>query len=101
MSGSMDKYILLSIVIFGIGTYGVLVRRNLLVMMMSLELMLNGVNIALVAFSRHAGTESGHVFVLMVIAVAAAEVAVGLALVIALFRNRSTVDAGTLRDLQG
>jgi NADH-quinone oxidoreductase subunit K len=101
----MTPYLLLSAAIFSIGSYGVLARRNLLIVLMSLELMLNGANLALVAFARHVGATSaqphGHVMVLIVMAVAAAEVAVGLALVIALFRTRQTVDTNDLRQLHG
>ena len=97
--------LLLSAALFAIGAYGVLARRNLLLILMSAELMLNGVNVALLAFARlHADKPSGgagHVLVLMVMAVAAAEVAVGLAIVIAVFRNRRTVDAGDLRTMKG
>jgi len=82
----------LSAVLFGIGVVGALVRRNIVVILMSIELMLNAVNLAFVAFSRMHGGDTGHVFVLMVITVAAAEVAVGLGIVISLFRNRDTVN---------
>ena len=78
--------------LFGIGVIGALTRRNLIVILMSIELMLNAVNLALVAFSRQWGQIEGHIFVLMVIVVAAAEVAVGLGIVIALFRNRESVN---------
>jgi len=100
----MLPYLLLSAAMFAIGTYGVLARRNLLIVLMSIELMLNGVNIALVAFSRLHATNApapGQVFVLMVMAVAAAEVAVGLAILIALFRTTKTVDTGDLTTLKG
>src|SRR3972149_6543988 len=97
----MTKYIILSAVIFSIGTFGVLARRNILIILMSIELMLNGVNIALIAFARQYADVTGHVFVLMVMGVAAAEVAVGLALLIALFRNKKTVDTGDLTMLKG
>jgi NADH-quinone oxidoreductase subunit K len=95
-------YLLLASALFAIGAYGVLARRNLLIVLMSLELMLNGVNIALVAFGlRHSANASGQVFVLMVMAVAAAEVAVGLAIVISVFRTRQTVDTHELRSMRG
>jgi len=101
----MLKYLILSAAMFAVGSYGVLARRNILIMLMSVELMLNGVNIALLAFARmHAGTpgaEYGQVFFLMVMAVAAAEVAVGLAILISLFRTRRTIDAGELNTLKG
>lgn len=103
----IHHYLILSAALFAIGSYGVLARRNLIIVLMSLELMLNGVNIALVTFSRNPilGTESaaphGHIFVLVVMAVAAAEVAVGLAIVISLFRTRQTVDTHDLNSLNG
>ncbi|HZL72334.1 MAG TPA: NADH-quinone oxidoreductase subunit NuoK [Planctomycetota bacterium] len=96
----MTKYLILSALLFCIGAYGVLSRRNLLLILMSVELMLNGVNIALVAFARHQQNLDGHVFVMMVMGVAAAEVGVGLALLIALFRSRRIVDAGELTTLK-
>ena len=81
-----------SAALFAIGTIGALTRRNLIVILMSIELMLNAVNLALVGFSRAWGDVGGQVFVLMVIAVAAAEVAVGLGIVLSLFRNRDSVN---------
>jgi NADH-quinone oxidoreductase subunit K len=95
------KYLVLSAAMFAIGAYGVLGRRNLLIILMSVELMLNGVNVALLAFARMYGQSHGHVFVLVVMGVAAAEVSVGLAILIAVFRGRKTVDAGDLRSMQG
>ena len=88
----VEMAIALSVILFVLGTLGALTRRNLIVILMSIELMLNAVNLALVAFSRQWGDLAGHVFVLMVIVVAAAEVAVGLGIVIALFRNRESVN---------
>ena len=93
--------LILSAALFAVGAYGVLARRNLLVILMSVEVMLNGVNVALLAFARLHGNTAGHVFVLMVMGVAAAEVSVGLAILIAVFRNRKTVDTGDLKSLQG
>jgi NADH-quinone oxidoreductase subunit K len=95
------KYLVLSAALFAVGAYGVLARRNLLIILMSVELMLNGVNVALLAFARQWGSAAGQVLVLMVMAVAAAEVAVGLAIVISVFRNRKTVDTGDLNTLKG
>ena len=99
----MTQYLILSLALFFIGAWGVMARRNLLIMLMSVELMLNGVNIALVGFARaRAPAEPlGHVFTLMVMGVAAAEVAVGLAILIALFRNRQTVDSEAWRQMKG
>jgi NADH-quinone oxidoreductase subunit K len=88
----VEKAIILSAILFVLGTLGALTRRNLIVILMSIELMLNAVNLALVAFSRQWADHTGHIFVLMVIVVAAAEVAVGLGIVIALFRNRESVN---------
>ena len=88
----LEHVIGLSAILFTIGTIGALTRRNLVVILMSIELMLNAVNLSLVGFSRAFGQVDGHVFVLMVITVAAAEVAVGLGIVISLFRNRDSVN---------
>ena len=88
----LEHVIALSALLFAIGTVGALTRRNLIVILMSIELMLNAANLAFVGFARAWGDLAGHVFVLMVIVVAAAEVAVGLGIVIALFRNRDSVN---------
>ncbi len=88
----LEHVIGLSAILFGIGTVGALTRRNLIVILMSIELMLNAVNLAFVGFSRAWGSLDGQIFVLMVITVAAAEVAVGLGIVIALFRNRESIN---------
>jgi NADH-quinone oxidoreductase subunit K len=85
-------YLILSAVMFVIGIAGVLVRRNAIVIFMSIELMLNSVNLTFVAFSAHLGNATGQVMVFFVMAVAAAEAAVGLAIIIALFRNNKTID---------
>jgi NADH-quinone oxidoreductase subunit K len=88
----LEHVIGLSAILFAIGTVGALTRRNLVVILMSIELMLNAANLAFVGFSRAWASVEGHIFVLMVIVVAAAEVAVGLGIVIALFRNRESVN---------
>jgi NADH-quinone oxidoreductase subunit K len=89
----IDHVVLLSAVLFMIGVVGVATRRNLIVVMMSIELMLNAVNLAFVGFNRlHPERLDGQVFVLIVIAVAASEVAVGLGIVISMFRNRDSVN---------
>ena len=85
-------YIALSAILFSIGTLGVLVRRNAIVIFLSIELMLNAVNLTLVAFSRYLGSLTGQLFVFIVLAVAAAEAAVGLAIIICLYRNRETLN---------
>ena len=97
----ISHYLIVSAALFAIGAYGVLARRNLLIILMSVEVMLNGVNVALLAFARFHMQSAGQVFVLIVMAVAAAEVSVGLAILIAVFRNRKTVDTGDLKSLQG
>ena len=89
-------YLLLSAAIFVIGVLTVLLRRGAITILMGIELMLNAANLAFVAFGRHAGTGAGQVFVLFVVAVAAAEAAVGLAIIIALFRLRETTDVDDL-----
>jgi NADH-quinone oxidoreductase subunit K len=89
---SSSAYMILSATIFAIGVLGVLVRRNVLVMFMSIELMLNAVNLALVALSRQLGSLDGQVLVFLVMTVAAAEAAVGLAIIICLFRNKKSVN---------
>ena len=98
---TLTHYIVLSMILFGLGTVGVLVRRNALVLLMSVELMLNAANLALIAFSRSMGNETGHVLAIFVMTVAAAEAAVGLALVLAIFRHRGTVDVDQVRSLKG
>ena len=92
---------MLSALVFGIGVAGVLSRRNLFVVLMSLELMLNAVNLSFVTFSRVNGDLTGHVVVLFVVAIAAAEACVGLAIVIALYRLKETVDLDFFKSLKG
>jgi len=91
----------LSALVFVIGMAGVLTRKNALIVLMSVELMLNGVNLAFVAIARQTGAVDGHIFAVFVMAVAAAEAAVGLALVILLFRNKVTVELDDLNLLKG
>jgi NADH-quinone oxidoreductase subunit K len=86
----LEHYLVVSILLFALGLMGVIVRRNLLVIYMSLELMLNAANLALVAFSRFTDNLDGQVFVFFIITVAAAEVSVGLALIVALYRKRQS-----------
>ncbi len=95
----VQEALLLSAVLFAIGTVGVLIRRNAIVMFMCIELMLNAVNLSLVALSRHAGIE-GQIFVIFVMTVAAAEAAVGLAIIIAIFRHYQSVDVQNFRLLR-
>ncbi len=87
----LDYYLLLSSALFTIGAVGVLTRRNAIIMFMCIELMLNSVNLTLVAFSSYLGDSAGQIFVFFVMTVAAAEAAVGLAIILALFRNKQTV----------
>ena len=94
-------YVAVAAVLFGTGALGVLVRRNTLVVLLSLELMLNAANLALVAFARAHGNQEGQVFALIVMVVAACEVAVGLGLIVALYRRRLPIDVDELRELQG
>ena len=91
MTVGLNAFLLVSGLLFAIGLFGVILRKNTLVIYMSLELMLNAVNLALVAFSRYNGTIDGNLFVFFIITVAAAEVAVGLAIVVALYRRRQSV----------
>ncbi|MDQ8194123.1 NADH-quinone oxidoreductase subunit NuoK [Coraliomargarita sp. SDUM461004] len=91
MTVGLNAFILVAGLLFAIGLLGVILRKNTLIIYMSLELMLNAVNLALVAFSRYNGTMDGNLFVFFIITVAAAEVALGLAIIVALFRLRQTV----------
>lgn len=93
-------YLVLSAALFLVGATGVLVRRNAIIVLMGIELMLNGANLSFVAFARQFGMADGHIYVFLVITVAAAEVAIGLALVILLFRNRGTVNIDEVRSLR-
>jgi NADH:ubiquinone oxidoreductase subunit K len=94
-------YLVVSALIFCIGVSGVLVRRNPLVILLCIELMLNAANLSLVAFSRAHGSMDGQMFALIVMVVAACEVAVGLGLIVALFRRRLPIDVDELRELSG
>jgi NADH-quinone oxidoreductase subunit K len=96
----ISYFLVLSAILFAIGVVGVLIRRNIIVMFMSIELMLNAVNLAFVALGRRTGSIDGQVIVFFVITVAAAEAAVGLGIIISLFRNRATVNADELNLLR-
>lgn len=89
---SLNSYIVLSMIVFAIGVLGFLTRRNIIIMLISVELMLNAVNISLVAFSYYLQDLRGHIIVFFIISVAAAEAAIGLAILIALFRNKGTIN---------
>lgn len=99
MTVGLNAFILVAGLLFAVGLLGVLLRKNTLIIYMSLELMLNAVNLALVAFSRYNGTMDGNLFVFFIITVAAAEVAIGLAIIVALFRLRQTVMVNELTSL--
>jgi NADH:ubiquinone oxidoreductase subunit K len=97
----VNEFLILGAVLFCIGVYGVIARRNAVLVLMSIELILNSVNINLLAFDRLNGTNDGNVFALYIIAVAAAEVGVGLALVLLIFRNRKTIALDDLSEMKG
>ena len=97
---TLSHYLLISGALFSIGLLGVIVRRNILIIYMSLELMLNAANVALVAMSRFNGNLDGQVMVFFIITVAAAEVAVGLALIVALYRKRQTTEVEDLASMK-
>ncbi|MCW5908904.1 MAG: NADH-quinone oxidoreductase subunit NuoK [Chitinophagales bacterium] len=96
----IQHYIFISAVLFSVGVLGVLLRRNAIIIFMSIELMLNSVNLLLVAFSSYHNDASGQVFVFFIMAVAAAEVAVGLAILVTIYRNVHTVDIDELKNLK-
>ena len=97
----IESYIYLCGVLFCIGIFGVLYRRNAIIMFMSIEIMLNAVNLLFVAFSTYHQDAQGQVFVFFSMAVAAAEVAVGLAILVSIFRNLSSIDIDNLKNLKG
>ena len=97
----VDYYIILSAILFTIGVTGVLIRRNALIIFMSIELMLNSANLAMVAFISAIKSFSGQIFVFFVIAVAAAEVAVGLALIVEIFKSKHSIDVDQMNSLKG
>ena len=98
---STEAYLMLSATLFAVGLVGVIVRRNMITVLMCIELMLNAVNINLIAFSHHLASLEGQVFTVFVITVAAGEAAVGLAIIIQLYRLRSTVNVDEVRTLHG
>ncbi|MBP1627841.1 MAG: nuoK [Holophagaceae bacterium] len=97
----MNQVLLISFLLFSIGVAGVLIRRNALIILMCVELMLNAANLNLIAFARHSGTVAGQAFALMIMGLAAAEVAIGLALVVALYRKKDTVQVDGINLLKG
>lgn len=98
---TLNHYLILAAILFCIGIFGVIVRRNVLIIFMSIELMLSAVNLVFIAFSRFLGGLDGHVWVFMVLTVAAAEAAVGLGIIVAVFRNKRTVYVDEVRELKG
>jgi NADH:ubiquinone oxidoreductase subunit K len=98
---AVEWYLVVSAFIFALGIGGVLTRRNPLVILLCIELMLNGANLALIAFARAHGNQEGQVFALIVMLVAACEVAIGLGLIVALHRRRLPIDVDELRELSG
>ncbi|MEE9193923.1 MAG: NADH-quinone oxidoreductase subunit NuoK [Thermodesulfobacteriota bacterium] len=101
MEVTLNHYIILSSILLVIGAYGVLTRRNLIVVLMSLELMLNSCNLAFISFSYFLGDLTGQVFMIMAITVAAAEVAVGLAFVVLIYNHNNSLDIDILKLLRG
>ena len=97
----IENYIYLCVILFCIGIFGVLFRRNAIIMFMSIEIMLNAVNLLFVAFSTFHQDAQGQVFVFFSMAVAAAEVAVGLAILVSIFRNLNSIDIDNLKNLKG
>jgi NADH-quinone oxidoreductase subunit K len=97
----LSWYLGISVVLFAMGALGVLIRRNPLIIFMSVELMLNSANLAFVAFARAYGVLTGQIFVFFVMTVSAAEVAVGLALIIIIFRNKHSIDVDLMNSLKG
>ena len=98
---TLTHYLILAAILFVIGISGVLMRRNLIIILLSLELMLNAVNINLVAFSHYLKDPAGQVFVFFVMTVAAAEATLGLAIVVALYRNLETIDVDEINQMKG
>ena len=97
---SVNHYLVLSAILFSLGSFGVLTRRNAIVIFMCIELMLNAVNLSFIAFSQYLGNLDGQIFVFFVMTVAAAEAAVGLALMITFFRNRESIDVEDINMLK-
>jgi NADH-quinone oxidoreductase subunit K len=98
---SINFYLGLAIILFTIGALGVLIRRNAIIVFMSVELMLNAANLAFVAFARYWQTMNGQIFVFFIMTVAAAEVAIGLALIVTIFRSKASIDVDQMNSLKG
>lgn len=99
-SGNLNNYIVLCSILFAIGVMGVLIRRNIIIIFMSIELMLNSINLLLVSFSVHHADPNAQVFVFFIMAVAAAEITVGLAILVMIYRNTGTVNVDALNKLK-
>jgi NADH:ubiquinone oxidoreductase subunit K len=97
----VNQFLVLAAVLFCIGVYGVIARKNAVLVLMSIEIILNSVNINLLAFSMRNGSLDGHTFALYIIAIAAAEVGVGLAMVLLMYRNRRSIDLDELSEMKG
>jgi NADH-quinone oxidoreductase subunit K len=97
----VNWYLLLSAIVFSIGMAGFLIRRNIIIMLLCVELMLNGVNISLIAFSHYLQDLRGQILVFFIIAVAAAEAAIGLAIIVSLYRNKATVHVDEMSEMKG
>jgi len=97
----IENYIYLAVLLFSVGVFGILYRRNAIVMFMSIEIMLNAANLLLVAFSNYHQDPSGQVFVFFTMAVAAAEVAIGLAILVSIYRHIGSIDVDKLKNLKG
>jgi len=98
---TLHHYLVLAVMLFCIGVFGVIVRRNILIIFMSIELMLSAVNLVFLAFSRYLNNVDGQIWVFMVLVVAAAEAAVGLGIIVALFRNKQTLYVDEVKELKG
>jgi len=96
----MSQYVVLCLILFSMGTFGVLYRRNIIVMFMSIELMLNSVNLLMVYFSAFHNDQSGQVFVFFIMAVAAAEITIGLAILVMIFRHIGSINIDSLKNLK-
>jgi NADH-quinone oxidoreductase subunit K len=97
---NINYFLILALLLFSIGVIGVLIRRNAIIVFMSIELMLNSVNLVFITFSTFLGTINGQIFVFFIMTVAAAEAAIGLAIIIALFRNKSTINIDEINILK-
>lgn len=98
---STQSYLVVGAILFVLGSVGVMIRRDPLVIFMSIEMMLNAVNLTLVAFSRHLHSMDGQIFVFFVMTVAAAEVVIGLAIIVAIFRSRETINVDSMHSMSG